>query len=374
MIKSFVTKVSEIFDLGIKNSYKKINLAKKKLMFGIICGIIESRSVVFNEIALTINDEVEVDSNLRRIQLFFAEYQIDYLQVAIILMSFIPKRKLVLCLDRTNWQFGEVDINILTLTAKYQGVGVPIFFEMLDKRGNSLQTERIDLIEMFVHLFGIKRIKCVIGDREFIGEKWYNYLLNNKIDFYIRILKSHKIEINGVIKKSADLLTGKIKSSVKNVKVNGVKVNIGLKYLNTEDDDKYLIVITNKDPENACQNYQERWSIEVFFQSIKGRGFDIEATHLQDLQRLKKLMALVCIAFVWCLTIGIWNHENVKKISTKNHGYKSKSYFRNGLDKFRKVIKRIDKLFSQFEIIVDVLWEKITKINICYNLHIKNVM
>ena len=121
-------------------------------MFGLISGIIGiigSRSVRFDEISLCFNDGVLDKLNLRRVQRFFAEYAMDYVQIAIILMSFIPNRKLTLCIDRTNWQFGEHDYNILTLTIYHQGIGVPILFELLDKKGNSNQEERIDLLELF---------------------------------------------------------------------------------------------------------------------------------------------------------------------------------------------------------------------------------
>jgi len=376
MIKSYETKIGNIFDLGIKESGKIINLSRKKCMFGIICGIIESRSVIYEKIAHHMNETVEDDSNLRRVQRFFAEMELDYTQIAIILMSFIPLRKLTLCIDRTNWKFGKLDINILTLTAKYKGVGIPILFEMLEKRGNSNQQERIDLLDKFISIFGIKRIGCIIGDREFIGEKWYTHLLTSKIDFYIRIHKSHLVEIEGSVISAFELLSGRIRRSVSEVKINNVIANIGATYLENPDDedDKYLIIITNKHPDAACKTYQNRWSIEVFFQSIKGRGLNIEDTHLEDILRIKKLVAMVCLAFVWCLTIGVWKDQAIKDIRIKKHGYKANSFFRYGLNHLRKIFRNISEKVSQFLNFIDNLWSVITKINLCYHLDKKNVM
>jgi len=376
MIKSYVAKIGNIFDIGVKESGQNINLSRKKCMFGIICGIIESRSVNYEEIAQQMNETVEDESNLRRIQRFFAEVELDYTQIAIILMCFIPLRKLTLCIDRTNWKFGKLDINILTLTAKYKGVGIPIFFEMLEKRGNSNQQERIDLLDKFVSIFGINRIACIIGDREFIGEKWYNYLLNNKIDFYIRIHKSHLVEIQGGVISAFELLTDCVHRGVSGVKVNNVIANIGATHLLNPDneDDKYLIIITNRHPDGACKAYQNRWSIEVFFQSIKGRGLNIENTHLEDVVRIKKLVAMVCLAFVWCLTIGVWKDQAIKDIRIKNHGYKANSFFRYGLNHLRRIFRNISNRRSQFLNFIDNLWCIITKINLCYHLDEKNVM
>jgi hypothetical protein len=57
-------------------------------------------------------------------------------------------------------------------------------------------------------------------------------------------------------------------------------------------------------------------SIEVFFQSIKKRGFDIEATHLTDAIRIRKLFALVAIAFLICFVVGL-EKDKIQAITTQ---------------------------------------------------------
>ena len=57
---------------------------------------------------------VERDSNLRRVQRFLAGYALNL--VSKVIFALLPvKTGLVLSLDRTNWKFGEVNINILML-------------------------------------------------------------------------------------------------------------------------------------------------------------------------------------------------------------------------------------------------------------------
>ena len=58
---------------------------------------------------------------------------------------------------------------------------------MLPKAGNSNTAERIELIEDFIKIFGVDKIECLTGDREFIGEEWIAYLLRNGIEFRLRI-------------------------------------------------------------------------------------------------------------------------------------------------------------------------------------------
>jgi len=64
---------------------------------------------------------------------------------------------------------------------------------------------------------------------------------------------------------------------------------------------------------------------------MKSGGFDIEKTHLTDLERIEKLVLLVTIAFVWCYKVGIYLHD-LRPIKIKKHGRKAKSIFRYGLD------------------------------------------
>ena len=64
----------------------------------------------------------------------------------------------------------------------------------------------------------------------------------------------------------------------------------------------------------------------------KTSGFDIENTHLQNLERIEKLLCLVMIAFVWCYKVGDYLDKNIKPIKIKNHGHRAKSVFKYGLE------------------------------------------
>ena len=86
--------------------------------------------------------------------------------IAKLIFSLLPsKEKLILSIDRTNWKFGKLDINIFMLGIVYEGVAFPLLFAMLPKRGNSNSQERIDLIELYIRLFGKSTIDCIVADR-----------------------------------------------------------------------------------------------------------------------------------------------------------------------------------------------------------------
>jgi hypothetical protein len=288
---------------------------------------------------------------LRRIQRFFADFTFSDQWLAHLIMQWLPKGKLTLCLDRTNWRFGSVDINILALTAAYRGVGIPIFFCLLPKKGNSATLERIDLLQSFLAAFGSERIGCLIADREFIGSQWYTFLLHAQIPFFIRLPKHHYFRVGGLDLQAEQLLQKRNQCLLDNVLISGHYLSVAIKRL----PDDYLIVLTNTFARQALNTYRQRWTIETFFQSIKKRGFQLEATHLQDLNRLHKLIALVALAFTCCLVVGLWQHHNRNAIPLKNHGYKANSFFRHGLDCIRQAYQKVVSQCQQMEHVFQIL-------------------
>lgn len=75
-------------------------------------------------------------------QRFFENYMMDYLQISKLVISSLPHVNFILTLDRTNWQFGKKDINILLLALVYKNISIPLCWELLNKRGNSSFEER----------------------------------------------------------------------------------------------------------------------------------------------------------------------------------------------------------------------------------------
>lgn len=81
----------------------------------------------------------------------------------------------------------------------------------------------------------------------------------------------------------------------------------GMKYLNKAGDIEYLIVASYDNPTQALEYYRERWQIESMLKAFKTAGFNLEATHLTQYERLDKLLMLNASAFVWAYKGGIYN-------------------------------------------------------------------
>jgi hypothetical protein len=103
-------------------------------------------------------------------------------------------------------------------------------------------------------------------------------------------------------------------------------------------DGELLIVAADQPSDNAIGIYKERWQIETLFSCLKGRGFNLEDTHVTNRLRIKRLLVMPVIAYCWAHRTGEWQHENVKAIKVKKHQRLTKSIFRVGLDFIRDTI------------------------------------
>ena len=333
-------KSTQLISILSQSLAEKMNLARIKFFGMFICALCKVQTVCFEKLSCGFESPAKASSSLRRIQRFMAQYVLDTDLIARLIFAMLPhKPPYQLAMDRTNWKFGETNINILTLTIIHDGISFPILFSMLDKRGNSNTSERIELVDRYIRLFGKKSIDNLLGDREFVGEDWIAYLNSEKIGYYLRIRENFYVEdprTKKQIKASRmfeDLQYGECRVINRKHLINSQACYMSAsKIKNKEGKPELQIIICFSKPHKAQQIYKERWQIETAFKALKSSGFNIEDTHLTDLKRIEKLFSIVMIAFAWSFVVGIYMHENVKPIRILKHGHRAKSFVKYGLE------------------------------------------
>ena len=115
------------------------NLACKTFVSLFVMALIQLRKVQFNELATALNEGAKVSSNQNRIEDFFREVSINFEAVAHLIVALLPKQaKLRLTIDRTEWDFGKCQVNILMVLIGCGDLQLPLYWELLDnKRFNS---------------------------------------------------------------------------------------------------------------------------------------------------------------------------------------------------------------------------------------------
>jgi len=318
---------------------------------GLIIAIIKLGRVNLKKLAPLINPKRSDRTNYRRLNKFFEKFSFDKKTRAKLLSSFLPKEQWILTMDRTNWKFGKANINFLVLGVAYKGMAIPLFWYLLDKKGNSNYGERIQILEDFIDVFSIDKIKVLVADREFVGQEWFKWLKENKIPIVQRVMKNHKITTGkGQVAVSSifsHLAIGEDEIYAKKKTLYGYEK---LSIIGLRVKDEYLILVTNLNPKYALGFYKRRWEIETLFSAFKQRGFNLEETHMSALHKMDTLFTILALAFVWSHTIGEWLNEK-EPIKLLKHRRKAKSIFLYGLEYLARILLNVEYFSQELKLI-----------------------
>ena len=312
----------------------------------LVLGVLTARTVNLTHLSGVFPGAAETKSNYRRLQRFFQQVRLDYDGLARFIIHFmgLGGEKWMLAVDRTNWKLGKKNINILMIAISYKGVGIPLMWTVLNHRGNSSTRRRTALFKRFCTVFGADKIAGLTGDREFVGNDWMAWLDQENIPFILRIKNSFIVTVNGrsiplktllhKLKKGSGRVTYYDCTLGAKPDKNSLRVNLVCKRLK---DGKLLILATNCNPQTTLVDYRKRWEIETLFAACKTRGFNLEDTHITHPMRIKKLLAVLAVAFCWAHKTGEWRAK-MCAIEIKSHKRKAQSVFRYGLDKLRQLL------------------------------------
>jgi hypothetical protein len=178
------------------SSHLELGKSRLQTLSWLIIGLVNARTVNLSHLASQCSGSAQLSSSYRRLQRFFQYVTLegDWLALAVVKLLKL-RAPWVLCLDRTNWQIGRHDVNILMLAIATRRFRIPLMWTVLDKAGSSNQCERIALMRRYLALFGSGSIAWLLADREFIGGRWIKFLLENNILFAIRVKENSAIRL-----------------------------------------------------------------------------------------------------------------------------------------------------------------------------------
>ncbi len=253
-----------------------------------------------------------------------------------------------LLLDGTKWDIGQQSIHLMTLCVLVNGVAVPIWWEDLEKAGHSSQQERMEMFTTAMKSYDLKGM-TLLADREYVGKKWFKYLVDSKLYFVIRIKEGiYHDEVNAAPGRTWQQLKSKAEQKAKGkkvskkIKLNGLDLHyIVMKNPRPDAEDELVFLLTNwSSPTQAARLYEWRWQIEVCFKHLKSNGFDLEAMNVRG--KYKRHLTMAIVVFVYILTIreGLLNEyrKPARMVLDKTSGfyYRAVSVFKQGLAIIRR--------------------------------------
>lgn len=203
----------------ILNGYFGWNKARMACFVGMLISLFKVRTINLTELACGFSSNATIDSRYKRIKRFFKDFTIDFSLVASWVIQFfgLTDKQFYLSMERTNWQWGKKNINILMLSITYKGIHFVIRIKKnlltTDSRGKEVHVEAL--------FRGMKPTeeRIIWGSRGLMGE-----------EVYLSALKM--------------------------------------------PDGELLIVATDELSSFAIKKYRLRWEIETLFACLKSKGFN----------------------------------------------------------------------------------------------------
>ena len=281
----------------------------------LISGIVASQSSQLPRIATKVPTGTKPESRVKRFSRWVGNERVTqelyFLPYAELLLTGLGLEPLVLALDGSTVGRGCV---ALMMSVIYKGRALPIAWLVREgKKGHFPEQMHIELIEQVQDLVrpGVKVV--VVGDGEFDGIELQQTLHGEQDEadwFYVcRTALNTTASVEGQDCR-LDVMGALLKP--------GKWVVLQEVYLTAEaygpvtticwwgqgyDAPIYLVTNMN-DAQQACRYYQKRFRIETFFSDQKSRGFNLQKSHLSDVDRLSRLLMASCLAYIWIVYLG----------------------------------------------------------------------
>ena len=317
----------------------------------LIEGILKSGTVNLAELVYSVDYSCEPESLYKKLQRFIRkEFDLSPLGLFTLeyhLKYFISNRNgssnIFLLIDRHTWEFGSKVFNLLTVNFydEYSKIEFPVVAVDLDHHGNSNTDKRIELLndiscilQPYINNHSIN--VTVLGDREFIGNDWFEYIQLNFNSGIFRIKRSNKV--NDALSVSDVYETLSVNEVFEMVYDEYKLVITRLPECEGRRDSCMALISLNKDKSNQeiLNEYKIRWGIERSFFNLESNGFNLRKTHLRKTKRIEMMFYILVVCYYMSSLSGlIENSINPKPI--KKHGYKAISMFLRG----RRYLKRL---------------------------------
>ena len=325
-------------------------------------------SINLMKIATAMAKNTKKESEYRKIQRFFSKKK-DLSGIGIFCLERYVKEVLkserkrpyefYLLIDRVEWVLGQKVHNSLfvTLYDPIRDVSFPIQVKDLGSKGNSSTENRKEVMDKVVRLLRPMiesgEIKVtVLGDREFIGEAWEEYLGLNHFDYILRLRRNYVLPDGRVL---GNEFNGLGVGETREYRYDGWRVIMKkLKWCKGRRDD-FLAVVTldmELSSHELLKRFRRRWNIERSFFNLNTNGFEIKRTRLKEEYKLEMVTYLLMFNYFVYVILGsmLEEEEGVRRQPEKHGGYKRESQFLKGLRFVYQILRWPKKILHYMEL------------------------
>jgi hypothetical protein len=204
---------------------------------------------------------------------------------------------LILMMDQTEL---DDDRQCLMVSMAFNGRALPVFWKVVESRGSLGFDVQEEVLNEVLKMIPDGVNVLLMGDR-FYGTKALVEWLQ-KVDWGYRI----RIKGNANFIHEGGLMDGNYVGEMEGNRALDATfnhTNISTKSLDIcmkkDIKEPWIIVMDDVPTKEKILDYSMRWGIECLFSDLKGRGFDLKLTHIRDVRRIEKMIAIITIATFW---------------------------------------------------------------------------
>ena len=314
-------------------------VTRRRNMALLVSGLFLSGSIYLTRIVSKWPSESKEPSLVNRLHRFLNNGHVDveawYEPLAREILGRCSGERLYLVIDCT--KVGSKH-RLMTVGVAYKKRVLPLAWSVhRGSRGHTSAKEQIALLDAVRRVMPAGHEVWVLGDSEFQSVRLLEWLRRQGWHFVIRQRSSNKVrQAQGEWTKLSDFelapgqtrYLGWVRLTEKH---DAAGFWLVLHWQVGEDEPWYLV--SDRQEKRALLNrYRVRMWTEETYGDMKGHGFDLEATHLEDPERISRLFLAVCFAFVWLIALGSWVVKNGLRHFVDHKSRRDKSYFRIGWD------------------------------------------
>lgn len=314
--------LQESYQKLLEKSLKKSQLLLLQLLIWLLQ---VHKQVRIERLAACLPLPILFESRRRKIQKFLVLKHFNIQEIwlplikAIMLPHLKPEKRVILAIDRTQWK----ENNILMISLIWQKRAIPIYWQIIEKKGASNWSEQKAVISPAIKLFKDYCI-VIIGDREFHSPQLANWLCRKNLLFAFRQKRNTYMSNDGEDYCQLNQLglqpgTHLFFQSVEITKKKGFgRFNLAgywqRKYRGKVEDEGWLSLTNLGSLSETSAVYRARIGIEALFKDCKTGGYNLEDSQACS-RRLSSLILLIAIAY----TSAVFQGTRIKQMGYQKY-------------------------------------------------------
>lgn len=318
----------------------KERVTRKRNMALLIAGLQQSGEIHLSKIARTWHIKSKLPSLVNRLNRFLNNEHVIpwewYKPLAKQILSRFKEQEVRLIIDCTKVGFKH---RLMTVSVAYKKRSLPLIWSVhKGAKGHVKVDKQLKLLRNLVPLIPRHSPVYLLGDAGFdsvelfhwLSKQHWRFVIRQKGRSHVKFVKQDWIKLNQLtLEKGKTRSIGWVRITKKH---KAGYYWLVLHWAKGEDEPWYLLTNFSAQPTHIIRLYKIRMWTEEMYGDMKGHGFDLEATHLNDIDRISRLFLAVAFTFVWLISLGSWLVKRGFRHLIDVKSRRDKSYFRLGWD------------------------------------------